>query len=92
MGSKFTTEFAAAGTSSTSPYKPSYLKVKEAIDEAFRLAQLDETSSIDLKLIDRLKKAKASGWREILGRWVSVSLDARTLHSSRKLQHPILYI
>src|SRR5204863_2651139 len=42
-----------------------YSKDKEAIDEAFRQAQLNESSNIDMKLIKHLKKAKASGWREI---------------------------
>ena len=46
------------------------MKDKEAIDEALRQVQLDENSAIDKKLAQKMKEAKAAGWREIgtLGR------------------------
>jgi hypothetical protein len=42
-----------------------YLKDKEAIDEALRQVAIDENSTIDKKLAQRMKEAKAAGWREI---------------------------
>lgn len=47
-----------------------YVKDKDAIDETLRQVQLDENSAIDKKLAQKMKEAKAAGWREIgtLGR------------------------
>lgn len=42
-----------------------YLKDKDAIDEAVRQVSLDENSTIDKKLAQKIKEAKAAGWREI---------------------------
>ena len=35
------------------------------IDEALRQVQLNENLAINKKLIQKIKKAKAAGWREI---------------------------
>lgn len=42
-----------------------YLKDKDAIEEAVRQVSLDENSTIDKKLVQKMKEAKAAGWREI---------------------------
>ena len=42
-----------------------YVKDKDAIDEAVRQLEIDENSTIDKKLAQRMKEAQAVGWREI---------------------------
>ena len=42
-----------------------YVKDNDAIDEAIRQLEVDENSTIDKNLAERMKKAQAAGWREI---------------------------